>query len=143
MESVLKFQELSPRAQARLGKVSRAWRARSVVADVLLAVQRQPLGAAILGPAASRLPAALCKQVYLTLAGALAVASVGAAFNMYTGLGGLLAVLGFMVAVPWLLATPAVPATLRKRQALLGAAAFSQGALLGPLVGAAVQINPR
>lgn len=81
-------------------------------------------------------------QVYVTLAAAVGIAAVGAAVNLYTGLGGLLAMLGFMVCVPWLLSVPAAPATLGKRRALLAGAAFSQGALLGPLVNVALVVNP-
>lgn len=81
-------------------------------------------------------------KVYLTLAAALAVSSLGTAFSIYTGLGGFLAVIGFMVCVPWLLSVPAAPGMLRKRQMLLGGAAFSQGMLLGPLVNVAIQVHP-
>ncbi len=77
-------------------------------------------------------------QVYLTLAAALAVSALGTAFNICTGIGGILAIIGFLVSVPWLMSVPPTPATLSKRQMLLGSAAFSQGMLLGPLINLAV-----
>ncbi|GAB4816011.1 hypothetical protein N2152v2_003057 [Parachlorella kessleri] len=70
------------------------------------------------------------------------VSALGALLNIYTGLGGFLSVIGFLVSVPWLLSVPPTPATLRKRLLLLGSAALSQGMLLGPLVGTALQLHP-
>ena len=81
-------------------------------------------------------------QVYLTLAACLGVAVLGAALNIATGFGGLLAIIGFMVCVPWMLSVPTTRATLRKRQLLLAGAAACQGSLMGPLVNLAIALHP-
>ena len=65
--------------------------------------------------------------MYATLALALLVCAGGAAAYTTLRFGGTLGVIGFVILAPWLLSTPASPATLRKRRALLGGAAFCQG----------------
>lgn len=82
------------------------------------------------------------QQVYVTLTVAVAISACGVAFNIWTGVGGFLSILGFLVCVPWLMSTPATRDTLSKRQALLGAAAFCQGLVLGPLVNTALHLHP-
>eukprot|EP00884_Botryococcus_braunii_P005176 jgi/Botrbrau1/1465/Bobra.178_3s0022.1 len=82
------------------------------------------------------------QKVYLTLAGALLCSALGCYFNMLTGMGGLLAILGFIVCTTWLMMTQPVPSQLNKRYALLGGAAFSQGLTLGPLIDMVVNISP-
>ena len=81
-------------------------------------------------------------QVYMTLAVALALAAVGVYASAVTGYGQGLGMIGFLVSVPWMLATPANPANLRKRRALFGGAAVSQGLLLAPLVRATLALHP-
>lgn len=82
------------------------------------------------------------QQVYLTLAVALAISTLGVCFSALTGFGQGLGILGFMISVPWMLATPARPDTLTKRRSLFGAAALSQGLLLAPLVRTALAVHP-
>ena len=78
----------------------------------------------------------------MTLAVALALAAVGVYASAVTGYGQGLGMIGFLVSVPWMLATPANPANLRKRRALFGGAAVSQGLLLAPLVRATLALHP-
>jgi hypothetical protein len=81
--------------------------------------------------------------VYLTLAVALCLAAAGVHASVLTGFTSqLLGMIGFLVSVPWMLSVPAVPATLRKRRALFGTAALSQGLLLAPLVSTALAPHP-
>jgi FtsH-binding integral membrane protein len=82
------------------------------------------------------------KDVYLALALATTCASIAAVFNLYTGFGSLLGVFGFIISAIWLSSTPSTPSTLNKRTTLLCTAAASQGLSLGPLIGAAISIDP-
>lgn len=81
------------------------------------------------------------QRVYITLAGALLAAAAGVYTNLVSGIGGWLAIVGFIGSTFWLASTPANPASLNKRYGLLGGAAFSQGLTVGPLVGAALHVN--
>lgn len=81
-------------------------------------------------------------QVYLTLAVALCLAAAGVYVSALTGFAQGLGMVGFVVSVPWMMSLPAVPATLRKRRALFGTAALSQGLLIAPLVRTALAVHP-
>ena len=78
----------------------------------------------------------------MTLAVALALAAVGVYASAVTGYGQGLGMIGFLVSVPWMLATPATPSNLRKRRTLFASAAVSQGLLLAPLVRATLALHP-
>lgn len=82
------------------------------------------------------------QHVYFTLAVTLGVATGGVYFNMVTGFGDFLGFIAFMVLVPWLLSTRPTPTNFNTRAALLGGAAFSNGMILGPLVGSILAIHP-
>ena len=80
--------------------------------------------------------------MYATLTAALVLATLGVYVSAATGFGQGLGILGFMVCVPWMLATPATPDNLRKRRGLFAGAALSQvrpggswGRLGSPLAG--------
>ncbi|KAK9831452.1 hypothetical protein WJX81_006510 [Elliptochloris bilobata] len=81
-------------------------------------------------------------RVYFTLACALGVAALGTWANLLTGFGGMIGILGFVVCASWLASLPPSPSNLNKRYMLLGGAAFSQGATLGPLVAATLSVDP-
>lgn len=81
------------------------------------------------------------EKVYATLAASLLVAAGGVYFNLLTGIGGWLTMLTFVGCVFMLASTPAQPEKLNKRYMLLAGAAFSQGASLGPLIGAALGMD--
>ena len=55
------------------------------------------------------------QRVYLTLAAALAVSAIGVWVNLITGLGGLLAIAGFVVCAVWLTSTQPTPYNVNKR----------------------------
>ena len=80
--------------------------------------------------------------MYLTLAGAVALAGLGVYVSALFGVGQLLGVLGFMICLPWLMWCPNTPANLPKRRLLFAGAALSQGLLLAPLVRLAVALQP-
>lgn len=82
------------------------------------------------------------QRVYMTLAVAIGIAALGVWFNMTTGMGDFLGFIGFLICVPWLMSTAPLPANYNKRAALLGGAAFSEGLVIGPLVGAVASIHP-
>lgn len=65
-------------------------------------------------------------QVYITLTAALVLSTLGVYVSAATGFGQGLGMIGFMVCVPWMLATPATPDNLRKRRGLFAGAALSQ-----------------
>lgn len=81
-------------------------------------------------------------QVYLTLAVALCLSTLGVYASALTGYGQGLGMIGFLICVPWMLATPPGPATLRKRRGLFAGAALSQGLLVAPLVRLALAVQP-
>ncbi|PSC72482.1 Bax inhibitor 1 [Micractinium conductrix] len=76
------------------------------------------------------------------MAVALCLSAVGVYASVLTGFGQGLGMIAFMVCTPWLLSTPASPATLAKRRKLFGGAALSQGLLLAPLVRTALALHP-
>lgn len=55
------------------------------------------------------------QKVYLTLAAALLVSAAGVYFNLLTGVGGLLSIIGFVVCSTWLVSTEATPFNINKR----------------------------
>lgn len=81
-------------------------------------------------------------RVYLTLAAALGAASLGAGFNIVTGIGGFLGIFGFLIFTMWLAFTPSTQQTMHRRQLLLGGVAVSQGLSIGPLISASLSISP-
>lgn len=81
------------------------------------------------------------EKVYATLAVTLLVSAAGVYFNILTGLGGFLSMISFVVCSVWLAITPNEPKNLNKRYKLLAGAAFSEGATIGPLIGAAMAMD--
>lgn len=81
------------------------------------------------------------EKVYATLAVSLLVSAAGVYFNLLTGLGGIISMIAFVVCSVWLALTPNEPKNLNKRYSLLAGTAFSQGASLGPLIGAAIAMD--
>ncbi|KAK9829802.1 hypothetical protein WJX72_007986 [[Myrmecia] bisecta] len=82
------------------------------------------------------------QKVYLTLTCALLAATVGVVVSVFTGIGGLLTMLGFMGCVFGLLALQPTPQNLNKRYLLLAGAAFCQGCSLGPLISLVLATQP-
>ncbi|CAA7406763.1 unnamed protein product [Spirodela intermedia] len=81
------------------------------------------------------------KQVYLTLCLAVAASAAGAYLDILYDVGGITTMIGCLATVVWLLATP--PSEQRQRFGLLMAASLFQGAIIGPLIGFAVDFDPR
>lgn len=81
-------------------------------------------------------------KVYQTLAAALLLAGVGVYLHMLWSFGGLLTGLGSLAVSIWLKATSSAPSEEGKRLKLLAAAAFLQGASIGPLVQHVVDLDP-
>ncbi|KAL6606421.1 hypothetical protein ACP70R_042074 [Stipagrostis hirtigluma subsp. patula] len=81
------------------------------------------------------------KHVYLTLCFALAFSALGAYLHIILNVGGILTTLGCFAAIAFLLSLPVHQD--RNRFALLMAAAFLQGASIGPLIDLALHFDPR
>eukprot|EP01006_Ploeotia_vitrea_P009665 TRINITY_DN23590_c0_g1_i1.p2 TRINITY_DN23590_c0_g1~~TRINITY_DN23590_c0_g1_i1.p2 ORF type:complete len:246 (-),score=31.72 TRINITY_DN23590_c0_g1_i1:1574-2311(-) len=84
-------------------------------------------------------------KVYSTLTGATAAVAIGALFTIYYHVNQTLCwlgALGFMIGLAWTPHIPGDEAQQNKRLLLLAATAFFKGAALGPLIQAALYINP-
>mmetsp|Transcript_3649 Transcript_3649/g.9098 ORF Transcript_3649/g.9098 Transcript_3649/m.9098 type:complete len:244 (-) Transcript_3649:162-893(-) len=82
------------------------------------------------------------RNVYLTLTGALALATVGVLADIKFHLGGTISFLATLFGVMWLNATPATKTNQASRTGVLGAVAFAQGCSAGPLMDAVIDVNP-
>mmetsp|Transcript_11311 Transcript_11311/g.20435 ORF Transcript_11311/g.20435 Transcript_11311/m.20435 type:complete len:244 (-) Transcript_11311:1210-1941(-) len=88
-----------------------------------------------------RIKSHLC-NVYLTLAAALALATVGVLADIKYHLGGQITFLVSLFGMLWLAATPPTKVNQTSRGGVLGAISFSQGCSIGPLLDAVIDVSP-
>lgn len=80
------------------------------------------------------------KNVYLSLCCALMASAGGAYLHLMLNIGGLLTTIACIGSIVWLLSIP--PHEEQKRFGLLMAAALFEGACIGPLIEAAIKVDP-
>lgn len=81
------------------------------------------------------------KKVYLTLCGALLLASAGVYCHLALALGGILTHLATLGCILWLNLSPPTPANQTHRLKILFALSFFQGCSIGPLMEMAIAVD--